>query len=430
MATKRFLFAVGIGLMALAVGTTVLSNRAPAAEPRTATIRLFVADGATVEIDGTPTRSTGADRRFVTPPLTPDQDFTYAVKVTAGKDVRTSQVRVRAGQETTLDLRPTTPVASAAPAADPLADLKAKYRRPAAVPYPKDNPHSADRELLGRTLFFDPRLSGSNWISCASCHNPAFGWGDGLPKAVGHGMQVLGRRSPTVLNLAWAEALFWDGRAGTLEEQALGPIAAAGEMNLPLDQMEAKLRAVPEYKPLFEKAYPGEGVTRDTVAKAIATFERTVVSDPAPFDKWIDGDEAAIPADAKRGFALFNGKANCAKCHSGWRFTDDSFHDLGVAGADKGRGALLPDIQVSQFAFKTPTLRNADRRAPFMHDGCLTTLEAVVEFYDRGGDAKRPSLSAEMKPLHLTPAEKADLVALLKTLTSTDKPVAVPALPR
>ncbi len=314
--------------------------------------------------------------------------------------------------------------------ADPLADLKAKYRRPAAAPFPKDNAPTADRELLGRTLFFDPRLSGSGWISCASCHNPALDWGDGLPKAIGHGMQVLGRRTPTILNLAWAEALFWDGRAGTLEEQALGPIGAAGEMNLPLDQMDTKLQAIAAYKPLFDRAYPGEGVTRDTVARAIAAFERTVVSAPAPFDKWIDGDDTAIPAEARRGFALFNGKANCAKCHSGWRVTDDSFHDLGMRGTDVGRGTILPDIQVSQFAFKTPTLRNADRRAPFGHDGSLATLEAVIDLYDRGGDVKRPSLSAEVRPLNLTPAEKADLLAFLKTLTSVDPAVTVPPLPR
>jgi cytochrome c peroxidase len=314
---------------------------------------------------------------------------------------------------------------------DPAGDaLKAKYHRPAGVNYPADNAFSPAREELGRALFFDPRLSGSNWISCASCHNPALDWGDGLPKAIGHGMKVLGRRTPTVLNLAWAEAMFWDGRMGTLEEQALGPIEAAGEMNLPLDEMEAKLRAVSGYKPLFDRAYPGEPISRKTVARAIATFERTIVSAEAPFDKWIKGEERAMSEDAVRGFALFNGKANCAACHGSWRFTDDSFHDIGVPGADRGRGAVLPDIEVSQFAFKTPTLRNVDRRAPYLHDGSLATLQEVIELYDRGGDVKRPSLSREIRPLKLTPREKGDLLAFLKALTSVDPRAAVPALPR
>jgi cytochrome c peroxidase len=308
--------------------------------------------------------------------------------------------------------------------------LKAKYHRPGAVPYPADNAFSPAREELGRTLFFDPRLSGSNWISCASCHNPALDWGDALPRAIGHGMKVLGRRTPTVLNLAWAEAMFWDGRAGTLEEQALGPVEAAGEMNLPLHEMEAKLQAVRGYKPLFERAYPGEPISRKTVAKAIATFERSVVSADAPFDKWIKGEDRAISEPAARGFALFNGKANCAACHSSWRFTDDSFHDIGLAGADRGRGAVLPEIEVSQFAFKTPTLRNVDRRAPYMHDGSVSTLEEVIDLYDRGGHVGRSSLSREIRPLKLTAQEKGDLLAFLRALTSADPGAVVPSLPR
>lgn len=319
------------------------------------------------------------------------------------------------------------PPAERAPTAHPAADA---YRRPAGPPYPPDNAHTPEREELGRTLFFDPRLSGSGWISCATCHNPALDWGDGLPRALGHGMRVLGRRTPTILNLGWAEALFWDGRAETLEEQALGPIAAAGEMNLPLDRLEARLRAIPGYRPLFDRAYPDEPIGPPTVAKALATFERTVASGEAPFDRWAAGDPEAIPAAAARGFGLFVGKANCAACHSSWRFTDDSFHDIGLPGDDPGRGAVLPDIEVSQFAFKTPTLRNADRRGPYMHDGSVPTLEAVVDHYDRGGRVARPGRSREVRPLGLTGPEKADLLAFLHTLTSTDRAVAVPALPR
>jgi cytochrome c peroxidase len=305
-----------------------------------------------------------------------------------------------------------------------------KYQRPVEMPVPSHNKLTAERELLGRTLFFDPRLSGSNWISCASCHNPAFSWGDGLPTAIGHGMKTLGRRTPTILNLAWSDSMFWDGRAGTLEEQALGPVEAAGEMNLPLPEMLEKVASVPGYRTMFERAYPGEGVTKDTVAKAIASFERTVVSADAPFDRWLAGDVQAIPAEAKRGFSVFNGAGRCAQCHSGWRFTDDSFHDIGVAGDDVGRGAVVKGVDVMQHAFKTPTLRNVEHRAPYMHNGSVATLEAVVELYDRGGEVHRPSLSPEVKPLNLTAAQKHDLVAFMKTLTSDDKPIEIPVLPR
>lgn len=304
------------------------------------------------------------------------------------------------------------------------------YSRPSDIPYPKDNEYSKAREELGRALFFDPRLSGSDWISCATCHNPAFSWGDGLPKGIGAGMKGLGRRSPTILNLAWGELMFWDGRAATLEEQALGPIASEGEMNLPHEKLIAKLVAVESYKPLFDKAYPGEGITKATLAKAIATFERTVVSGEAPFDRWIKGDEKALSDSAKRGFVLFNEKALCSQCHSGWRFTDDSFHDIGVAGDDVGRGKIMPDIDVLQFAFKTPTLRNVDHRAPYMHDGSERTLVDVINFYDQGGQVKRPGISEHVKTLGLTPGEKGDLLAFLRTLTSQDRPVAAPMLPR
>ena len=308
--------------------------------------------------------------------------------------------------------------------------LKATYERPADVPFPSHNTYSVDRELLGRTLFFDPRLSGSGWISCASCHNPGLSWGDGLPKGLGHGMRQLDRRTPTILNLAWAPALFWDGRADSLEEQALGPIASKAEMNLSLDQMVDTLRAIDGYAPLFARAYPGEGISSETVAKALATFERTVVSGVAPFDRWIAGDRRALSASSQRGFVLFNDKARCSTCHTGWRFTDDSFHDIGVPGSDAGRGALLPHIAPAQYAFKTPTLRNVSERGPYLHDGSAATLRDVIELYDAGGQVRRPSLSAEIVPLGLTPQEKDDLLAFLETLTGRDPEARVPVLPR
>lgn len=304
------------------------------------------------------------------------------------------------------------------------------YKRPKIIPFPKENSYSLEKEKLGQALFFDPRLSGSNWISCATCHNPVFSWGDGLARGIGHGMKSLGRRTPTILNAAWGELMFWDGRAGSLEEQALLPVAAAGEMNLPVNEMIIKLSSIEGYRVLFEKAYPTEGITADTIAKALATFERTIVSGKSPFDRWVDGDASAVSEPAKRGFTLYNEKAKCSQCHSGWRLSDEGFYDIGIAGADKGRGALMPDIEALLFAFKTPTLRNASHRAPYMHDGSEQTLSQVVEFYNRGGNINRPGKSEHIKPLGLSSGEKADLVEFLKTLTSSDKPTPVSMLPR
>ncbi len=308
--------------------------------------------------------------------------------------------------------------------------LKASYKRPTSIPFPEENPFTEAKAKLGQTLYFDPRLSRSNMQSCASCHNPSFAWGDGLPKGVGDHLIELGRRSPTILNSAWSEALMWDGRFETLEEQALGPIQADVEMNMPLDELIEKLRQIEGYPPLFAAAYDGdEEITADKIAMAIATYERTVISGEAPFDRWIKGQRNAISASAQRGFQLFNNKARCAACHSGWRFTDDSFHDIGLSDEDIGRGAELPGIVKMQHAFKTPGLRNINQRAPYMHDGSLETLADVIEHYNQGG-IERPSLSSEMHPLSLTGQEKKDLVAFMESLTSDDSPVTYVQLPR
>jgi cytochrome c peroxidase len=308
--------------------------------------------------------------------------------------------------------------------------LKNKYLRPASVPVPADNAITKERVLLGKALFFDPRLSGSQFISCATCHNPGFGWGDGLPKGIGHGMKQLGRHTPTILNSAFGDLMFWDGRADSLETQALGPIQSPGEMNMPIGQAVERISSISGYKPLFERAYPGEAISEKTIAKAIAAFERTVITEDAAFDHWIKGDEQAISNSAKRGFALFNGKARCAECHSGWNFTDSGFHDIGVADEDLGRGKLLK-LEAMQHAFKTPTLRNATLRAPYLHNGSEPTLEAVLDFYDKGGDAQRPSLAPEIQPLHLAEQDKKDLMEFLSTLTSSEQqPVTLPVLPR
>jgi cytochrome c peroxidase len=176
--------------------------------------------------------------------------------------------------------------------------------------------------------------------------------------------------------------------------------------------------------------FPGKAITVDSIAAAIASYERTIVSGAAPFDRWVSGDEQAISDSAKRGFVLFNGKANCAVCHAGWRMTDDGFHDIGLADStDRGRAGIAPGIPQLEHAFKTPTLRNITQRAPYMHDGSVATLAEVIDHYDTGF-VKRPSLDAEMHPLKLTPAEKADLLAFLDTLTSVDAPAVIPVLPQ
>ena len=310
-----------------------------------------------------------------------------------------------------------------------LDSLKAQYRRPATIPFPKDNTYTPQKASLGKKLYFDTRLSVTSAQSCASCHSPGFGWGDGLAVGVGHGMAKLGRRSPTVVNAAWSAIFMWDGRLATLEDQALGPIESPGEMNMPIDRLMARLETIAEYKPLFEAAFPGEGMKVKTLARAIATYERTVVSERAPFDAWIEGDEKAIPEDAKRGFALFNGKAQCAACHEGWNFTNEGFQDIGLPSEDIGRGQFLPGVIKMQHAFKTPGLREIGRRSPYMHDGSLATLEQVIDHYDHAG-VVRPSRSDLMRPLGLTAQEKSELVAFLKTLTSDLGPTAVPVLPR
>ena len=246
------------------------------------------------------------------------------------------------GETRRIDLGP-----KAAPGIDA---MKAQYKRPATIPFPKENPYTPEKAALGKKLYFDTRLSVSMAQSCASCHSPGFGWGDGLAVGVGHGMAKLGRHSPTIVNAAWGAIFMWDGRLATLEEQALGPIQAAGEMNMPLAQLMERLTSIGEYKPLFAAAFPGEGMTSATLAKAIATYERTVVSERAPFDVWIEGNEKAISEEAKRGFAVFNGKALCSSCHEGWNFTNDGFQDIGLPSKDVGRGEFMPGVVKMQHA--------------------------------------------------------------------------------
>jgi cytochrome c peroxidase len=305
-----------------------------------------------------------------------------------------------------------------------------KYRRPAEIPFPEGNPYSKAKSALGRMLFFDPRLSGARVRSCASCHNPALSWADGLARGIGENQAVLPVRTPTLLNVAWTPRLGWNGHFRNLEAVAFGPITAAKNMNMPEKVLIERLSGIAGYAKAFDAAFGKGKITRRKIELALATFERSIVSGEAPFDRWIMGDEGAISEAAKRGFDLFNGKARCASCHSGWQLTDSSFHDIGTAkGDDVGRGKMFPTSVKLQYAFKTPTLRDVARRAPYMHDGSVATLDEIIDLYDRGG-IDRPSRSALIAPLRLSKQEKADLIAFLHTLTSAPEPYSVPVLPR
>lgn len=306
-------------------------------------------------------------------------------------------------------------------------EMKDRYKRPDTIPFPADNPYQAEKAALGKMLFFDPRLSINQNISCATCHNPSFGWEQALPLAVGAQNTALGRHNPTILNLAWGDKFFWDGRAASLEEQALGPIQSEVEMNMPLDVLIERVSSIEGYRPYFDAIF-SEGITPTTIAKSIATFERTVVSGPSPFDRWIGGDDAAISDSAKRGFELFNGKAKCSVCHTGWNFTDNKFHDIGLATLDEGRFVIDPSTEQNRHAFKTPGLRNIVNRAPYMHNGSLPNLDAVLVHYLSGG-LPRPSRSPEMGFLPLMTGELADLKAFLFTLQGEDQPMSLPTLP-
>jgi cytochrome c peroxidase len=308
---------------------------------------------------------------------------------------------------------------------------KDPYLRPEMPPQPADNKMTPARVALGKALFFDPRLSSSNWISCASCHNPALGWSDGLPTGIGHGMNPLKRATPTILNAAFSKILMWDGRKRDLEDQALGPVTASVEMNQDVPGLVKKLSAIDGYVAMFENAYPKEGITDKTISKAIASFERTVLSTESPFDRWRKGNSNAVDASVKRGFALFEGKANCAACHQGFNFSDDGFHNIGLKtlGADEDVGRYAQrQVKALRGAFKTPTLRDITLSAPYMHNGIYRTLEEVVEHYDRGGDLK-DNLDPNMKPLGLSAREKADLVKFMHSLTGKPAKVTIPRLP-
>jgi cytochrome c peroxidase len=299
-----------------------------------------------------------------------------------------------------------------------LTALKRDYRRP--PPLPVENRPLVD---LGRDLFFEKRISASGNSTCAGCHFPELGWVVLDARSVNDSGKLTSRKSQPLIGIGHAgnAPVGWDGRSATLEAQAKSSVLTGSmsmrETDTPvkIEVIEERIRSAPDYVAKFKAALPGAPINIDTIAQAIAAFERTIEPPLAPFDRWVEGDEAAISDSAKRGFALFTGKAVCFACHSGWRFTDDKFHDIGTTTTDQGRGREVKDQHLN-FAFKTPTLRAVALRPPYMHNASIKTLDEVVRHYERGG-IDRPSRSPLMIPIRLTDQERLDLVAFMETLT-------------
>ena len=327
---------------------------------------------------------------------------------------------------------------------------------------PGHNPITKAKFELGKQLYFDPRVSKNGTVSCATCHDPERGWTDRQINSIGIDGQIGSRNAPTVLNTAYGKTMFWDGRAPSLEGQAQGPIQNKIEMgDQSYREIIARLRTIKGYQDQFRKVF-GTEVTLDGMAKAVATFERAAaLSGNSAYDRYtgdgsrgVEPDTKALTDGQKRGLLLFGltlsdeddfkpgdtvrAKANCTACHNGFNFSDEQFHNLGIGWnpkskrfADLGRWAIAPvgaKNPAELGAFKTPTVRDAERTRPYMHDGSLKTLEEVVEHYDKGG-TPNPALDKDMRPLKLTPQEKADLVAFMKALSGEPIKVALPELP-
>ena len=286
------------------------------------------------------------------------------------------------------------------------------------IQFPKDNPYSAEKRELGRLLYYDKRLSADGTVACATCHAPENAFTDNKPVSSGIKGQIGGRSAPTVFNRAYSLAQFWDGRAKTLEEQAGGPMQNSIEMGNTHEVVTKTLNGIPGYVALFKQVFGTENIGIDEVTKAIATYERTVLSGNSPYDRYKAGNKKALTAGQIRGFDVYFNKAKCDQCHEGVNLTANSYHNLGV-GTDKpkpdeGRMAVTKSA-ADWAAFKTPTLREIARTAPYMHDGSLATLEDVVEYYDKGGNPNK-NLDERMKPLKLSAQDKKDLVEFMKAL--------------
>jgi len=288
-----------------------------------------------------------------------------------------------------------------------------------SVPFPKDNPPTRERIDLGRRLFFDPRLSSDGSTSCATCHNPDQAFVDNQVTSRGIGGKKATRNTPTLINTAFQPYQFWDGRVSSLEDQALLPLENPLEMGSSISIIADRLNQLPEYRDAFRRVFNAP-VTRNNLAQALASFERTVLAGDSAYDQYAAGNSIALSQKAAEGLQLFEGKAHCRLCHQGYNFSDGVFHNLGVGWdrtsfADEGR-SVVTTIVKDRGAFKTPTLRQVAQTGPYMHDGSLASLEAVVNFYDQGGKAN-PHLDPLIQPLRLTLQEKEALVEFLCSLS-------------
>jgi cytochrome c peroxidase len=323
-----------------------------------------------------------------------------------------------------------------------------------SVPVPKSNPQTPGKIELGKKLFFDRRLSGDGTTSCATCHNPEQAFADGLDISLSYPTTKNWRNSPTLINVAFYKYLFHDGRSRTLEDQAIFPIMSAFEMNKNLDYLEEQIRIVPEYTDAFRKVFGGD-VTRERIAMAIAAFERTLVSVNSPLDKYLKGDKNALSGEARKGLEVFRGKGKCAECHFGVNLSDDKFYALHVPEnptlmndprvtatmrfvakvyhykdyknltEDPGRYLITKNKQDWK-AFRTPTLREIAKTAPYMHNGVFKTMDEVIEFFNEGGGKGNKVL----KPLGLSAEEKNSLrTFLLEALSGEEILLKYPEIP-
>ncbi len=314
------------------------------------------------------------------------------------------------------------------------------------VSYPETNPYSKEKAKLGKTLFFDPRLSVSGQIACASCHNPELAWTDNSTRSFGHNRQTGGRNSMTILNSAFAHTLFWDGRASSLEDQARFPIGDPLEMNEQLNIAVDKIAEIEGYKPLFESAFGNDSISLQRIQKAIATFERTVNSYKTRFDKFIEGDSTKLTNQEVLGLHLFRTKARCINCHNTPYFSDNQFHNdgqtlFGTKDEDFGRYNITKNVD-DIGKFRTPTIREVGRTGPWMHHGHFPSLLDVVEFYNLGNpspiqkkylgvgrDSLIPKTSPILKRLNLDKNEQEALIAFMETLSSSKGRTLIPKLP-
>ena len=286
------------------------------------------------------------------------------------------------------------------------------------LPVPEDNPLAPAKVALGRSVFTETGLSRDGRVSCATCHDPRRAFTDGLAVAVGVGRRGGTRNAPTLVNRAYGRSHFWDGRALSLEAQVLEPISNPNELGFSVEEAVRRLATSPAYRARFQFAF-GRAVNATDLARALASYVRTILSGNSRFDRYIAGDREALASEERRGLEVFRGKGNCTACHSGPTFSDEEFHNTGVAWRgfwqDSGRVAITA-IETDVGAFKTPTLRDVVLTAPFMHDGSLATLEDVVDYYDRGGN-RAPGLDRDVRVLRLTSDEKRALVAFLRALS-------------